>query len=135
MSKGLPHPGYRFPRTCRLTTASAFQQVFANALKSSDGYLTVLARANGADGARLGLAISKRNIRLASDRNRVKRLARETFRLYQHELAGVDFVVMARTAASHANHETLSRSLRKHWAHLVKQCKPSWSPSSSSTDT
>lgn len=134
-SKGLPCSDFRFPRTCRLTTASAYQQVFANAIKSSDSYLTILARPNGADQSRLGLAISKRSIRLASDRNRVKRLTRESFRLHQHELAGLDFVVMARTAASEAGNEILSRALRRHWSRLLKQCRPSSSPSSSSTDT
>ena len=134
-SKGLAHSKYRFPRACRLTTASAFKHVFDNAFKSSDGYVSILAKANGSDCPRLGLAISKRNIRLASGRNRLKRVVRETFRLYQHELSGVDFVIMARAGALQADHETISRSLRKHWARLVKQCKPSWSPSSSSTDT
>lgn len=104
-------------------------------MKSSDSRLTVLARANGIGNARLGLAISKRNVRLACDRNRIKRLVRESFRLHQCELAGLDFVVMARTAAIHTDHETLFRSLHRHWAYLVKQCKPSWSPSSSSTAT
>ena len=97
--------------------------------------MTVLARVNGINHPRLGLAISKRNIRQASDRNRIKRLVRESFRRNKADLAGLDFVVMARTAAIQADHETLFRSLQKHWAHLVKQCKPSWSPSSNSTDT
>lgn len=82
---------------------------------------------------RLGLAIAKRYVRRASDRNRIKRLTRETFRLNQHKLAGIDFVVMARTAAIQADHESLSRSLLRHWAYLVKQCKLSWSHSSDST--
>ena len=97
--------------------------------------LTVLGRANGLGHPRLGLAISKRNIRHANDRNRIKRLIRESFRLNQHELAGIDVVVMARTAAIKADHETLFRSLQHHWAGLVKRCNPSWSPSSSSTAT
>lgn len=126
---------YGFPRSRRLLTSASYQRVFEQAAKSSDSRLTVLARANGANPPRLGLAISKRNIRRASDRNRIKRLIRESFRLNQHDLAGLDIIVMARTAATQADHEALFRSLQKHWAHLVKQCKPSWSPSSSFTAT
>lgn len=124
---------YRFPRTSRLTTAAAYRGVFAAAIRSSDGSLIVLAKGNGLKSARLGLAIAKRHVRRASDRNRIKRVARETFRLNQHKLAGIDFVVMARTAAIQADNESLSRSLLRHWAYLVKQCKLSCSRSSDST--
>ena len=95
----------------------------------------MLATVNGMERPRLGLAIAKRYVKLAKDRNRIKRLTRESFRLNQHKLAGLDFVVMARTAAIQADHESLSRSLQRHWARLVKECKPSWSPSSNSTAT
>jgi ribonuclease P protein component len=118
-----------------LTKASEFQKVFAQASKSSDAYFTVLARSNELDGPRLGLALSKRYLKLATDRNRIKRLTREVFRLLQHDLAGLDFVVMAKTAAIQANNETLKRSLRQHWSRLLKQCEPFWSPSSSFTAT
>ncbi len=104
-------------------------------LKSADSRLTVLARNNGESHPRLGLAISKRQIRNAIDRNRIKRLVRESFRLRQHTLGGLDFVVMARSAALQADHETLRRSLQTHWDRLVKQCKPSWSSSSNPTAT
>ncbi|MFM8444654.1 MAG: ribonuclease P protein component [Methylococcus sp.] len=126
-------PRHGFPRDRRLTKASEFQHVFARATKSSDGYFTVLGRGNALDGPRLGLAISKRYLKRAVDRNRIKRLAREAFRHGQHELAGLDFVVMAKSAANQANNETLQRSLRQHWSRLLKQCEPSWLPSSSST--
>lgn len=36
--------------------------------------------------SRLGLAITKKKIKRANQRNRVKRLSREYFRLHQHEL-------------------------------------------------
>jgi ribonuclease P protein component len=129
------HHGHGFPKTRRLSTAADFKRVFEQPLKSADSRLTVLARSNGLDHPRLGLAISKRHVRNATDRNHLKRLIRESFRLCQQELGGIDFVVMARTAAIQADHETLRRSLHKHWANLVKQCKPSWSSSSSSTAT
>jgi ribonuclease P protein component len=127
--------GHGFPRDRRLTKASEFQNVFAQATKSSDAYFTVLARGNALDNPRLGLAVSKRYLKRAIDRNRIKRLTREAFRQRQHDLGGFDFVVMAKTAVIQANNETLQRSLRHHWSRLLKQCEPSWLPSSSSTAT
>ena len=126
---------YGFARTRRLLTASAYQRVFQAAARSSDNYLTVLARANDLGLPRLGLAISKKSIKLASQRNRIKRLTRETFRLNQHRFQGIDFVVMTRGHATHADHETLSRSLLRHWEHLVRQCKNYSSSSSAPTAT
>ncbi|CAI8884275.1 ribonuclease P protein component [Methylocaldum szegediense] len=128
-------PRYGFPRTRRLSSAADFQRVFEQPCKSADQYLTVLARTNGRDYPRLGLAIARRQIRNAADRNRIKRIIRESFRLRQPLLGGIDFVVMARSAASQADHETLRRSLHKHWENLVRRCKPSWSSSSDSIST
>ena len=126
-------PGYGFPRSRRLNTSGDFQRVFDDASKSADKYLTVLARANGGQSPRLGLAISKKQIRKASDRNRIKRLIRESFRLSQHSLDGLDFIVMARSATIQASHEALRNSLHKHWKNQVRQCKSSCSSSSKST--
>ncbi|MDV3240348.1 MULTISPECIES: ribonuclease P protein component [Methylocaldum] len=128
-------PSYGFPRTRRLSTAADFQRVFEQPCKSADQYLTVLARTNGRDYPRLGLAIARRQIRNAADRNRIKRLIRESFRLQQSLLGGVDFVVMARSAAIQADHDTIRSSLHKHWENLVRRCKPSWSSSSNSIST
>jgi ribonuclease P protein component len=119
----LKHLG--FPRSLRLNDSGDFQHVFDKATKSADRYLTVLARANGGFPPRLGLAISRKQIRKATDRNRIKRVIRESFRLGQHGLEGLDFIVMARTPAIQASHAALRYSLQKHWQNQVKQCKPS----------
>ncbi len=38
----------------------------------------------------------QKNVKRAHERNRIKRLAREYFRLHQHELPSMDFVVLVR---------------------------------------
>ena len=48
--------------------------------------------------AKLGLAISKKVHRLAVERNRFKRIARETFRMQQAQLGNWEVVVMAKRA-------------------------------------
>lgn len=43
--------------------------------------------------ARLGMVIGKRQFKRAIDRNRMRRIIRETFRLYSPDLPAVDVVV------------------------------------------
>jgi ribonuclease P protein component len=48
--------------------------------------------------SRLGIAVTRRMIPASTDRNRVKRIARETFRMHAAKGAGVDCVVALRRA-------------------------------------
>jgi ribonuclease P protein component len=87
--------------------------------------LTVLAEKNALPFPRLGLAISKKNVRRAVDRNRVKRLIREYFRLDNNRTVNVDFVVMARHGISKASNKQIAHSLAKHWDVIKQKCKNS----------
>ena len=76
---------------------------------------TVLYRPNGNSEPRLGLAISKKQCRLATARNRLKRIVRESFRQSRETLGGVDVVVMAQRSAATAPNRELFDSLERHW--------------------
>jgi len=56
--------------------------------------LAIISCANQLTYPRLGISIAKKNIRLAVQRNRLKRLVRETFRVRQTKLSGRDIVVV-----------------------------------------
>jgi ribonuclease P protein component len=114
-----------FPPQLRLKTPAAYQNVFANPVKSSDAYFTLLAVRNQLEHPRLGLAIAKKVIKRAVDRNFVKRTVRESFRLQQHTLTALDIVVLARKEALTAPPDLLRKSLEKHWLKLVKRCASS----------
>lgn len=117
---------YGFPRCVRLLKGSDFQSVFKGTeCRSSDQVLTVLARHNGLSHARLGLAISKRFIKTAVGRNRVKRVLRESFRRHQSRLAGLDIVVMSREGALKASNPELRKSVEAHWRRIAKRCEES----------
>ena len=116
---------YPFRQQQRLLKSQEYHYVFDQPYKSTDRYLTVLARANARDFARLGLAITKKRVKQAVARNRIKRLIRESFRHHQSYLAGWDCVVLAKSEATQVNNHILQRSLAKHWQHLSHQCKKS----------
>lgn len=98
-----------------------FRRVFNEPSKSSDALFTVLARTQPGHGqlSRLGLAIAKKQLRRAVDRNRVKRLAREYFRLHVPPCCGLDFVVMVRAAARQRTNRELRDSLHTNFQRLL----------------
>ena len=106
---------YRLQKDHRLLDAAAFGRVFKKATRSRDKWFTVLCRENEKGIARLGLAISKKNCRHATGRNRIKRVVRESFRQHQGDLAGFDVVVINQPAARMADNRTLFASMAGHW--------------------
>jgi len=105
----------RFKRRSRLADKNSFSRVFEKADRSRDKMFTVLFRPNGTNQPRLGLAIGKKNCRLATGRNRIKRIVRESFRQHISDLPGLDFVVLNQPAATRANNRALFDSLETHW--------------------
>ncbi len=89
----------RLTSELKLLTAENYKNVFAKAERFGNRSFTVLARENGLDHARLGLAISKKCAKRAVDRNRIKRHFRESFRLNQHKLPSVDIIAMCKPSA------------------------------------
>ena len=109
-----------FPRPHRLRTKVEFNRVFEHNARSSDAYFSVLARPNDAGHARLGLAVAKKAVPDAVDRNRLKRLVRESFRNHT-ALPSFDFVVSARAAAMTLPAPALRASLEQHWHHAARK--------------
>lgn len=113
---------YSFPPRLRLRKPAEYKKVFANPVKSTDKYFTLLAIQNELGHARLGLAIAKKTIRRAVDRNMLKRVIRESFRSQQWQLGTMDIVVLARKDALGIPVSQLRSALQKHWSKLVNRC-------------
>ena len=85
----------------------------------------MLARRNGLDRARLGLAISAKRLTTAAARNAVKRLVRESFRQRQERLRGLDLVVLVQRSLDHGNRALMRDSIERHWEKLAERCASS----------
>jgi len=109
----------QFSKSFRLLSPKQFQFVFEKAQKFSNRHWTFIVRANHQAYPRLGLAIAKKQLAKSVWRNRVKRLARETFRQHKQALSGYDIVVLGRRGMQEVDNETL----RKSFEHLIRQLK------------
>ncbi|MFW6092375.1 MAG: ribonuclease P protein component [Pseudomonadota bacterium] len=83
-----------FPPEVRLCHAREFDHVFrAATLRKRRGPLRLSAVANRMHTARLGLVVGKRALPKAHQRNRAKRVLRDTFRRRRRNLPPMDIVI------------------------------------------
>jgi len=110
-----------FSREKRLLTPRHFKAVFDSPTGKVPGKnLLILARENGLDHPRLGLVIGKKSVKLAVQRNRLKRLMRDSFRLNQQLLAGLDIVIVARKGLGEIENPELHQHFGKLWKRLAR---------------
>jgi ribonuclease P protein component len=124
-SRGVGLERLGFPAQRRLRRKSQFESVYARGRRLGDGFFTVAASPNVTGGARLGLAVATKAAGNSVQRNRLRRLIRESFRLRQHELPAVDLVVSARASARAARNVELRASLDGLWDTVKQQCASS----------
>jgi ribonuclease P protein component len=75
---------------------------------------------NDAREARLGMAVGIKVAGNAVNRNRLRRLIRESFRMHRQEMAPVDVLVTARAAAAKAGNREVLENLARLWRELGK---------------
>ncbi len=115
-----------FPLTARLSQPSHYRRVFdgPNVKASSKAFL-VLAVENSEGPSRLGIIVAKKHIRLASRRNRIKRLVREQFRLSPLGRS-MDLVVLARSPADKLDNPGVWQDIATLWHQINATADRRW---------
>jgi ribonuclease P protein component len=116
-----------FSRELRLLTPTHFEYVFSKAIPSVSPQLTLLARYNNSDNPRLGITLAKKRVKHAHDRNRLKRVIRESFRLQRQSFPNIDIVVVGKTGLDKLSNQELFSLLSKLWKKLASRCEKSQS--------
>lgn len=114
----------KFSRQSRLLKAAEFKTVFQQPIRSSDDCFRVLARVNGIQSHRLGMAVSKKACARAVGRNRIKRVVRENFRAKMVGTVSdntLDIVVLPTAQAANLSNIVLDESLTAHWQRLTRK--------------
>ncbi len=109
----------KFLKHNRLRSQADFKAVFDVRARIRSPYYLLYYRVKDESAPRLGLVAAKRNIRTAVARNRLKRIARETFRTSKAKIEGVDIVFVIQRQAMNATNQEVHQCLDKLFKQLI----------------
>ena len=89
---------FRFTKQAKIVKTDDFSSVFNLRKRISQQHLVMRYRINDKSIPRLGLIVSKKTAKVAVQRNYMRRVLRELFRLNQHHLPTMDLIVQIQKA-------------------------------------
>jgi ribonuclease P protein component len=118
MAEAEPDSGFR--GGYRLRKTDEFSSVFAFRKTLRGRHLDMLHRPNVLDTARLGVVVAKKNVRSAVNRNLIKRIVRESFRLTRSKLPKRDIVVRVSVRMEKPDRRVLRGEIDELFARLAQ---------------
>ncbi|MGA2655627.1 MAG: ribonuclease P protein component [Gammaproteobacteria bacterium] len=109
----------KFNKSFRLLCARDYDIVFQQAIKINHPLASIYARPNVYSHARLGLLVSKKAMKRAVARNRIKRLVRESFRAHVTQLKAYDIIFVARSKIEAVDNKEVFNTLDELWTQLT----------------
>lgn len=113
---------FDFTKSRRLLDKKDYDNVFASTNKIVTKEFIVIYCLNKQTCPRLGLVLSKKAINKAHDRNRIKRLFRETFRL-NRSLPLVDIIILARRGVANVSNPIMLTKITSAFNKLITSCE------------
>lgn len=112
-----------FSRKRRLSKSGQFKLVFNDSIRlNSNTFVVLLRLTDDTDTPRLGLAIAKRYVPRAVDRNLIRRQIRECFRTRCSNIPAVDLVFLLRKKPDELSRQSLQSEIKALWERLEKRC-------------
>ena len=113
---------FSFPKSVRLLTSEQYSDVFQKVeIRVSSKHFLILARKRDKINSRIGIIVAKKHVKLAVQRNRIKRLLRESFRHERHQFTNLDMVVLAKKNASSLSNIACAEELQYLWRKLKQK--------------
>jgi len=114
----LTKQAYSFPKTLRLLKSHEFRHFVKFGKKVGNKEFLLSAKPNKFNYPRLGIVVSKKCSKKAVERNRIKRVIRESFRYHQHHLGGFDILFVAKKGVVEQPQTQFRTELDKKWQKL-----------------
>ena len=83
----------------------------------------MLAKSNQDLGLRLGIIVAKKHVKLSVQRNRIKRLMRESFRAVTQPIENLDMVILAKQGTGATNNPDCLSEINDLWKKLSRKQK------------
>jgi ribonuclease P protein component len=110
---------YKFQYEKRLVKRNQFKQLFRTARRLTIEFCSIYYCDNNLEYPRLGVIVPKKNVNRATQRNYLKRIVREFFRLNQNQLKPVDLLVIVNEKGRFLMRNTWKQELIKQLGDLV----------------
>lgn len=110
-----------FSKASRLLGPSQYSSVFNKADFKLSAPAVLMLVSKSAQDPRLGIVVSKKNAKSAVQRNRLKRIIRESFRLRQEEFGTIDIVILARQGLDKMNNQEVLIQINKLFDELINK--------------
>lgn len=81
----------------------------------------MLAKTNQNLGLRLGIIVAKKHVKLSVQRNRIKRLIRESFRTTSHSIDNLDMVILAKQGTGITKNPDCTAEINTLWKKLSRK--------------
>lgn len=116
---------YGLSRFARLRHKNDIAAILSRGKRLTNTHFTICYQKNDLKQPRFGVIVSKRKVRLAVNRNKIKRLSREIFRFRQLSLSGIDLIVILRKPMDQIDKAELQQCLNQLFDKLINNCKKS----------
>ena len=113
---------FGFPVDVRLRRPDEYKRTLTSGKRVHCELLMAVVTPNQGANPRLGLAIAKRQTRLAHERNRVKRIARDHFRRHQAQWPSFDCVIMAKAGIEKVSNPELQIMMKQLFDKVAARC-------------
>lgn len=117
------NPNVSYSKDLRLSKSIQYQAVYQEKKKLVTTSLIFYIKKNALNHPRLGLSVSKRYIKRAVNRNRIKRINREHFRFNKNKLDSFDIVVVAKKGIEEISDKELFDKLGRQWNYFINVFK------------